>query len=90
MQFLKASFDSLAANLEDNDYKHLLSEFSTDKLEILKRKDAYPYERVDDYRKFNYPRLPHKDAFYSRLNDGKRNINANIFVEQYKHLQNVW
>ena len=44
MQFLKASLDNLAANLEDNDYKHLLSEFPTDKLEILKRKDAHPYE----------------------------------------------
>ena len=43
-QFCKASLDSLAGNLEDNDFKHLISEFSKDKLEILKRKDAYPYK----------------------------------------------
>ena len=27
LQFFKASLDSLAGNLEDNDFKHLLSEF---------------------------------------------------------------
>ena len=82
MHFLKVSLDNLAASLEDKDYKHLLSEFPTDKLEILKRKDAYPYESVDDYRKFLYSKLPPNDTFYSRLNDGKRNKHANISVEQ--------
>ena len=90
MQFLKTSLDNLAKNLEDNDYKYLLSEFFPDKLEILKRKDAYPYEWIDDYRKFNYPRLPPKDAFYSRLNDGKRKKSVHISVEQHEHLQNAW
>ena len=46
-QFLQASLDNLAGNLKDEDFKHLLSEFSENKLEILKRRDAYPYERVD-------------------------------------------
>ena len=41
LQFCKASLDSLAGNLEDNDFKHLISEFLPNKLEILKRKDAY-------------------------------------------------
>ena len=27
LQFFKASLDSLVGNLEDNDFKHLLSEF---------------------------------------------------------------
>ena len=39
MQFVKSSLDSLAKNLGDDDYKHLLSEFPSDRLEILKRKD---------------------------------------------------
>ena len=42
-QFYNSSLDTLASNLEDNDFKHLTSEFGIDKLEILKRKDAYPY-----------------------------------------------
>ena len=36
LQFCKASLDSLAGNLEDSDFKHSLSEFPKDKLEILK------------------------------------------------------
>ena len=91
MQILKASLDELAANLEDTDRKYLLSEFSQGKLEILKRKDAYPYERVDDYRKFLYPRLPPKNAFYSRLNYDKcGKSNGHISDRQHKHLKNVW
>ena len=68
-----------------------MSEFSQEKLEILKGKHAYPYEWVDDYRKFLYPRLPPKEAFYSRLNANKRNKgNGHISKEQHEHLQNVW
>ena len=44
LQFYKGSLDSLAGNLEDKDFKHLLSQFPSDKLEFLRRKDAYPYE----------------------------------------------
>ena len=38
LQFLKACLDNLAGNLEDKDFKHLLSEFPKDKLEYLKEK----------------------------------------------------
>ena len=44
LQFCKASLDSLLSNPNNDDFKHLMSEFPKDKLEILKRKDAYPYE----------------------------------------------
>ena len=47
LQFCKASLDSLAGNLQDSDFKHLILEFPKDKLEILKRKDSYPYEWVE-------------------------------------------
>ena len=40
LQFYTASLDTLAGNLQDNDFKHLLSEFSSDILEILRKKDA--------------------------------------------------
>ena len=36
-QFYKGKLDNHASNLEDNDFKHLLSEFPIKKLEILKR-----------------------------------------------------
>ena len=91
LQFLKASLDILAGNLEDEDFKHLLSEFSEDKLKLLRRKDSYPYEWVDSYKKFIYPRLPPREAFYSSLDDGKRGKgDGHISDEQYSHLKNLW
>ena len=72
LQFYKGSLDSLAGNLQDSDFKHLMSEFPPNKLEILRKKDAYPYEWVDSYEKFNYQELAPKEAFYSSIDDGKR------------------
>ena len=91
LQFYKGSLDTLASNLNNKDFKHLTSEFGIDKLEILKRKDAYPYEWVDSYEKFKHPSLPEKKYFYSSLKDGKRDrSNGYISDEQYEHLKNVW
>ena len=90
LQFGKAS---LVGNLEDNDndFKHLLSEFPPNKLDILKRKDAYPYEWVDSYRKFIYPRLPPKESFYSSIDKGKRGKgDGNISTRQYLRFKNLW
>ena len=90
-QFYNSSLDTLASNLEDNDFKHLTSEFGIDKLEILKRKDAYPYEWVDSYEKFKHPSLPEKKYLYSSLRDGKKDKSAaHVSDEQYLHLQNGW
>ena len=44
LQFYNGSLDILASNLSNEDVKHLTSEFGIQKLEILKRNDAYPYE----------------------------------------------
>ena len=63
LQFYKGSLDTLASNLDDKDFKPLMSELDTDKLEILKRKDAYSYEWVDSYEKFKYPFLLDKKYF---------------------------
>ena len=71
LQFYNGSLDTLASNLNNEDFKHLISEFGIDKLEILKRKDTCPYEWVDSYEKFKHPSLPEKKYFYSSLRDGK-------------------
>ena len=91
LQFYNSSLDTLASNLEDNDFKNLTSEFGIDKLEMLKRKDAYPYEWVDSYEKFKHSSLPEKKYFYSSLRDGKRDKSeGHISDKQYQHLQNNW
>ena len=41
LQLYKGSLDTLASNLEDKDFKHLMSEFSAHKLEILKKKKMH-------------------------------------------------
>ena len=64
LQFYSSSLDTLASNLNKEDFKYLVSEFGIDKLEILKRKDAYPYERVDSYEKFKYPSLSEKKKIF--------------------------
>ena len=90
-EFYKGTLDTLASNLDHKDFKYLMSEFPIDKLELLKRKDAYPYEWVDSYEKFNYPQLPPKECFYSSLKDGKRDrSDGHISDEQYLHSKNVW
>ena len=90
LQFCNSSLDTLASNLNDEDFKYLVWEFGIDKLEILKWKDVYPYEWVDSYEKFKNPSLPEKKYFYSSLRDGKRDRSSgHISNEQYQHLQNV-
>ena len=64
LQFYNSSLDTLASNLSNEDFKYLLSEFVIDKLEILQRKDAYPYEWVDSYEKFNHQELPLKMVLF--------------------------
>ena len=63
LQFYNGSLGTLASNLNNEDFKHLTSEFDIDKLEILKRKNAYPYEWVDSYEKFKHTSLPEKNNF---------------------------
>ena len=91
LQFYNGSLNTLTSNLEDNDFKHLTSEFDIDKLEIPKRRDVYPYEWVDSYEKFKHSSLTEKKCYYSSLKDGKRDrSDFHISDEQYLHLQNVW
>ena len=91
LQFYNGSLDTLASNINNEDFKHLTSQFGNDILEILKRKHGYPYEWVDCYEKFKYPSLPEKKCFYSPFKDGKYDsCKEDIFDQQYKHLQNLW
>ena len=83
-EFNKGALNTLASNLNEKDFKYLMSEFPMHNLRILKGKDAYPYEWVDSYEKFYYPQLPPRKCFYSSIKDGKRDRNdRHISGEQY-------
>ena len=62
LQFYNGSLETLASNLNNEDLKHLTSEFGVDKSDILKRKDAYPYEWADFYEKFKHTSLTEKNT----------------------------
>ena len=62
LQFYNGSLETLSSIRNNEDFKHLISEFCIDKLEILKRKDAYRYEWVDSYEKFKHPSLLEKQT----------------------------
>ena len=91
MQFLIASLDTLANNLEDTDFQYLLKEFPGVDLKSLNGKDIWPYEWMNSIKKFKHVGLPPKEAFYSSLNANQRGKgNGHISDEDYKHGQDIW
>ena len=71
MQFMNSSLDKLVKNLSDEDFKYLVEEFGSENLELLKQKDAYPYEYMNSFERFNEKKLPARKYFYSSTKDGK-------------------
>ena len=53
MLFMNFSLEKLVKNLTDNDFKYLIKEFGSRNLELLKQKDAYPYEYMDSLKRFS-------------------------------------
>ena len=49
MQFMNSSLEKLVKNLSDNNFKCSTQEFGSKNLELLKQKDAYPYEYMDSF-----------------------------------------
>ena len=49
MQFMNSSLDKLVKNLSDEDSEY----FSSENLELLKQKGAYPYEYMNSFERFN-------------------------------------
>ena len=63
IQFMSSSLEKLVKHLSDDDFKYLTKEFSSKTLELLKQKDAYPYEYMDSFKRFNEKKLPDKKCF---------------------------
>ena len=54
------------------------------KFVLLLQKGVYPYENMDNWKKFDETTLPPKEAFYSHLNL------EDLSGEDYAHVQKVW
>ena len=88
-KFLSSSLESLTENLKCNggitNFKHFASEFQDeDVANLLLRKNVYPYDYMNDERRFQETRIPPKDAFYSEIK--KSHINE----EDYSHACKVF
>ena len=69
MQFTNSSLEKIIKTLSDN-------EFGSKNLDLLKQKDAYSYEYMDSFKRFNAEKLPDKKYFYSSVKDGTTDDNG--------------
>ena len=95
MQFMNSSLDKLVKNLSDEDFKYLVEEFGSENLELLKQKDAYPYEYMNSFERFNEEKLPARKYFYSSTKDGKigddgKISDGHISVKDYLTCEKIW
>ena len=58
MQFMNSSLHKLVKNLSDEGFKYIIEEFGSKNLELLKQKDAYPYEYMSSFERLNEKKLP--------------------------------
>ena len=61
MQFMNSSLQKLVKNLSGNDFKYFTEEFGSKNLELLKQNNAYPYEYMNSFKRFNEEKLPNKE-----------------------------
>ena len=52
-------------NLSDGDFKDLVEEFGSEKLELLKQEDAYPYEYMNSFERFKEKKSPARKYYFS-------------------------
>ena len=73
MEFMNSNLDKPVKNLSDKDFKYLLEEFGSENLQLLKQKDAYLYEYMNSFQRFNEKKLLAKKYFYTSTKNGKVN-----------------
>ena len=85
IQFLLASLDKLVAANPPEAFRITAQyEPNKERRELQMRKGVYPYEYMDTWERFAEPKLPPKEAFFSKLSD------AHISDDDYAHAQKVW
>ena len=75
---------SQAALIEKFPNTYQLCNKDLNKFASLLGKGAYPYEYMGSWKRFKEESLPHKESFYSELN------NEHITDKDYAHAQKVW
>lgn len=84
-KFLSSSLDSLAKNLNDDEFRETKKQYPSDKdFQLLKRKGVYPYEHMTSFKSLELSSLPSIECFASTL------TGESISVDDYNHAQKVW
>ena len=73
---MNSSLEKLVKNLTDNVFKYLVEKFGSENLELLKQKDAYPYEYMNSFKRYGDKKLPDKKCFYSSVKGGTTDDNG--------------
>ena len=73
----------------------MTEEFGSKNLELLKQKDAYPYEYMDSFKRFSEEKLPDKEYSYRSVKDGKtgdngEKLDGHISDEDYLTCTKIW
>ena len=84
LKFMSSSLGALVNNLPRDAFNNLLKYFTPEHAEILKQKGFYPYEYMDNVKRFKENKPPPRKAFYSKL------TGRGITKTDYKHVWNVW
>ena len=95
IESMNYSLDKPVKNLVDKDFNYLVKEFSSESLEILKQKGAYPYEYMNSFKRFNEDKLCARKYFYSATKDkiisedGKIS-DGHVSIEDYMVCEKIW
>ena len=92
---MNSSLDKLVKNLSDEDFKYLVEEFGSENLELLKQKDAYPYECMNSFKRFNEEKLTARKYFFSSTKNGKigddgKISDGHVSLKDYLTCEKIW
>ena len=92
---MNSNHDKLVKNLSDEDFKYLVEEFGSKNLELLKQKEAYPYEYMNSFERFNEEKLPTRKYFFSvtkkgKIGDDGKISNGHMSVKDYLMCEKIW
>ena len=85
---MNSGLQKLVKNLTDDDFKYLTEEFRSKNLELLKKKDADPYDYMDSFKRFNEEKWPDKECFYrfvknETTDDKGEKLDGHVNDEEY-------
>ena len=84
MQFMNCSLEKLVKTCQtivsNKELENLTEELDSKNLELLKQKDAYPYEYMNSFKRVGEEKLPNRECIYGSVKDGTNGDNSKKIV----------